>query len=112
MLPSDWRTVRPIEPDEVRVVQQGAVLDRALVVNQRTEQVKSILPASALESQEAILAATQGINLLVLGLGQGSIGAAGYAFSDYIGVSPMLSGANSTWSSVTLHCQWSTRATV
>ena len=43
-LPSDWRTVRPIEPHEVRVVRQGAMLDRALRVNQRTRQVKPILP--------------------------------------------------------------------
>ena len=78
-LPSDWSTVRPIEPDEVRVVREGAMLDRALLVNLRTRQVKPILPDSALASQDALLAATQGINLLVLGLGQGSIGAAGYA---------------------------------
>ena len=72
-LPSDWSTVRPIEPDEVRVVREGAMLDRALLVNQRTRQVKPILPDSALASQDALLAATQGINLLVLRLDQGSI---------------------------------------
>ena len=55
------------------------MLDRALLVNRRTRQVKPIVPDSALASQDAILAATQGINLLVLGLDQGSIGAAGHA---------------------------------
>ena len=84
-LPSDWSTVRPIVPDEVRVVREGAMLDRALLVNLRTRQVKPILPDSALASQDALLAATQGINLLVLGLDQGSIGAAGYAYSDSMG---------------------------
>ena len=84
-LPSDWSAVRPLEPDEVRVVREGAMLDRALLVNLRTRQVKPILPDSALASQDALLAATQGINLLVLGLDQGSIGAAGYAYSDSMG---------------------------
>ena len=46
-LPSDWSTVRPIEPDEVRVVREGAMLDRALLVNRRTRQVKPILPDGA-----------------------------------------------------------------
>ena len=45
-------------------------------------------------SEEAPLAATQGINLLVLGLDQGSIGAAGYAYSDSIGAP--------------IHCKWDT----
>ena len=84
-LPSDWSMVRPIKPDEARVVREGAMLDRALLVNLRTRQVKPILPDSALASQDALLAATQGINLLVLGLDQGSIGAAGYAYSDSMG---------------------------
>ena len=84
-LPSDWSAVRPLEPDEVRVVREGAMLDRALLVNLRTRQVKPTLPDSALASQDALLAATQGINLLVLGLDQGSIGAAGYAYSDSMG---------------------------
>ena len=74
-LPSDWSTVRPIVPDEVRVVREGAMLDRALLVNLRTRQVRPILPDSALASPDALLAATQGINLLVLGLDQGAIGA-------------------------------------
>ena len=38
-LPSDWSTVRPIEPDEVRVVREGAMLDQALLVNLRIRQV-------------------------------------------------------------------------
>ena len=84
-LPSDWSTVRPIEPDEVRVVREGAMLDRALLVNLRTRQANPMLPDSALASQDALLAATQGINLLVLGLDQGTTGVVGYAYPDSMG---------------------------
>ncbi|MDJ0514433.1 MAG: hypothetical protein QNJ62_13410 [Methyloceanibacter sp.] len=39
-LPSDWSAVRPIEPDQVRVVQEGAMFNRALLVNTQTRQKK------------------------------------------------------------------------
>ena len=48
---------------------------RALLVNRRTRQAKPILRDDVFASEGAPLAATQGINLLVLGLDQGSIGA-------------------------------------
>ena len=46
--------------------------------------MKPAVPEAALASLDAALAATQGINLLALGLDQGSIGAAGSAFSDFV----------------------------
>jgi hypothetical protein len=85
MLPSDWNRIRPVETDEVRVVRAEAMFNRAVLVNRRTQRALPILPDDVFASAEAPLAATQGINLLVTSLDQGSVGAAGYAYSDSIG---------------------------
>ena len=84
MLPNDWKHIRPVETDEVRVVRAEAMFNRAMLVNTRTRRTQPILPDDVFASAEAPLAATQGINLLVMSLDQGSIGAAGYAYSDSI----------------------------
>jgi len=92
VLPPGWGVVRAVQQDEVRVVREQAVFNQAQVVNRRTREVKPVVPVAALASLDAALAATQGINLLVLGLDQGSIGAAGCAFSDSL--------------EALVHCKW------
>ena len=90
-LPGDW-SVRPVRENEVRVVREGASFNRALLFDKATRQTRPVVPRAALESPSAVLAATQDINLLALGLDQGSICAAGYAFSDAEGA--------------LIHCKW------
>ena len=58
----DNMVVRPVEDDEVRVVVQ----DKAYIVNKRNSTTTAVMPPSA-----AALAATQGVNLIVVGLDQG-----------------------------------------
>jgi hypothetical protein len=75
-LPEDWQ-IHPVTGNQVRVLRTGPETDTAYLVDSATRERQPVLP-------DAALAATQGegVNLLVLGLDQGSVGAAGAAFLD------------------------------
>ncbi len=68
LLPPDFK-LHPVRPNEVRVVQEGVDTDHAWHIHKATGCGTAVLPASA----------------LVLGLDQGSVGAAGAAFADFLG---------------------------
>ena len=90
-LPEDFR-IHAVEQNHVRVLRQGPLVDTACVVDMGTRHCTPVLPESALApTQDGLmvpdsdLAPMHRVNLLVLGLDQGSVGSAGAAFLDHIG---------------------------
>ena len=86
VLPDDMN-VRAVERGEVRVVQQWESTATAWRIDQATGFRRPLLPPET-------LAATQGFKCVVLGLDQGSIGAAGIAYADSSAIQAMI------------HCKW------
>ena len=78
-LPEDWH-INPVTGHQVRVVRMGPQTDTAYLFDPETRDRQAVLPDTALASTQG-----QGVNLLVLGLDQGSVGAAGAAFLDHKG---------------------------
>ena len=64
---------RPVQPDDVRVLREGDIQDRAFLYNKATQTSVQMLPDDLVD-----------VPLLVLGLDQGSIGTAGQAYAEEV----------------------------